>query len=80
MKNMTEKELLFFASRRHTTHTRSLEWKIFVIQLLKGDYYKIRRRQWHPTLVLLPGKSYGQRRLAGYSPRGCKESYRTEVT
>ena len=23
---------------------------------------------------ILPGKSHGQRRLAGYSPRNCKES------
>ena len=23
------------------------------------------RRQWHPTPVLLPGKSYGQRSLVG---------------
>ena len=28
---------------------------------------------WQPTPVLLPGESYGQRSLAGYSPRGCKE-------
>ena len=27
-----------------------------------------RRRQWHPTLVLLPGKSHGQRSLVGCSP------------
>jgi len=26
------------------------------------------------TPVSLPGESHGQRRLAGYSPRGCKES------
>ena len=26
--------------------------------------------QWQPTPVFLPGKSYGQRSLAGYSPRG----------
>ena len=26
------------------------------------------RRQWHPTLVLLPGKSHGQRSLVGCSP------------
>ena len=26
------------------------------------------RRQWHPTPVLLPGESQGQRSLAGYSP------------
>ena len=28
------------------------------------------RRQWHPTLVLLPGESHGQRSLVGYSPWG----------
>ena len=27
-----------------------------------------RRRQWHPTPVLLPGKSHGWRSLAGCSP------------
>ena len=29
-----------------------------------------RRRQWHPTPVLLPGKSHGQRSLIGCSPWG----------
>ena len=33
-----------------------------------------RRRQWHPTPVLLPGKSHGQRSLVGCSPLGCQES------
>ena len=28
------------------------------------------RRKWQPTLVFLPGKSHGQRSLAGYSPWG----------
>ena len=37
-------------------------------------YIYMWRRQWHPTLVLLPGKSHGQRSLAGCSPRGRKES------
>ena len=32
------------------------------------------RRKRQPTLVFLPGQSHGQRSLAGYSPRGCKES------
>ena len=32
------------------------------------------RREWQPTPVFLPGKSLGQRSLAGYSPRGHKES------
>ena len=27
------------------------------------------RRKWQPTPVFLPGKSHGQRSLAGYSPR-----------
>ena len=37
-----------------------------------------RRRQWHPTLVLLPGKSHGQRSLVGCSPWGREESGMTE--
>ena len=36
------------------------------------------RRQWHPTPVLLPGKSHGRRSLVGYSPWGHKESDTTE--
>ena len=32
------------------------------------------RRQWHPTPVLLPGKSHGRRSLVGSSPWGCSES------
>ena len=36
------------------------------------------RRQWHPTPVLLPGKSHGRRSLVGYSPWGCEESGTTE--
>ena len=31
------------------------------------------RREWLPTLLFLPGKSYGQRSLVGYSPWGHKE-------
>ena len=37
-----------------------------------------RRRQWHPTPVLLPGKSHGWRSLVGCSPWGCYKSDRTE--
>ena len=37
-----------------------------------------RRRQWHPTPVLLPGKSYGRRSLVGCSPWGHQESDVTE--
>ena len=36
------------------------------------------QEQWHPTPVLLPGKSHGQRSLVGCSPWGRKESDTTE--
>ena len=36
------------------------------------------RRQWHPTPVLLPGKSHGWRSLVGCSPWGHDESDTTE--
>ena len=32
-----------------------------------------RRRQWHPTPVLLPGESHGRRSLVGCSPWGREE-------
>ena len=37
-----------------------------------------RRRQWHPTSVLLPGKSHGQSSLVGCSPWSREESDTTE--
>ena len=37
-----------------------------------------RRRQWHPTPVLLPGKSHGWRSLVDCSPWGREESDTTE--
>ena len=40
------------------------------------DYH--RRRQWHPTPVLLPGKSHGHRSLVGCSPWDCEKSDTTE--
>ena len=36
------------------------------------------RRQWHPTPLLLPGKSNGHRSLVGFSPSGRYESDMTE--
>ena len=40
--------------------------------------YLFQRRRWHPTPVLLPGKSHGWRSLEGCSPWGCEESDMTE--
>ena len=40
--------------------------------------FVLQRRQWHPTPVLLPGKSHGRRSLVGCSPWGREESDMTE--
>ena len=40
----------------------------------------LRRREWQPTPLSLPGESQGQRSLAGYSPWGHKELDMTEHT
>ena len=47
-------------------------------QQLFMDAYIYWRRQWHPTLVLLPGKSHGRRSLVGCSPWERGESDTTE--
>ena len=45
---------------------------------------QVRRIPWwrtgQPTLVFLSGESHGQRSPIGYSPCGCKESDKTEMT
>ena len=46
--------------------------------LLHGNSKIYWRRRWHPTPVLLPGKSYGWRSLVGCSPWGHEESDTTE--
>ena len=45
---------------------------------LQGASDHARRRQWHPTPVLLPGESHGWRSLVGCSPWGRWESDTTE--
>ena len=55
------------------------------LALVSMLYYKYgkhtdqcQRRQWHPTPVLLPGKSHGWRSLVGCSPWGRSESHMTK--
>ena len=79
--NFTEK-LLLLDSISHqlgykTTFrfiTPQAKWPPFLSSLLVVS----QRRLWHPTPVLLPGKSYGQRSLAGCSPWGREEADTTE--
>ena len=54
----------------------------FITSILYNKFWylvdQIWRRQWHPTPVLLPGKSHGQRSLVGCSPWGFEELDMTE--
>ena len=51
-----------------------MQYHCLMAQLVKNlPAMQERRRQWHPTLVLLPGKSHGRRSLVGYSPWGREE-------
>ena len=64
--------------------------KVFSVQEMTASlqvlwtHYKVHmnsvlwRRQWHPTPVLLPGKSHGWKSLLGCSPWGREESDTTE--
>ena len=47
---------------------KKLKWRIYNLPKVTEI---VLRRQWHPTPVLLPGKSHGRRSLVGCSPWGC---------
>ena len=44
--------------------------RLFATPWIAARQASLRRRQWNPTLVLLPGKSHGRRSLVGCSPWG----------
>ena len=70
------------------THSHILAWRIpWTERSLVGyspyghqelDTTEARRRRWHPTPVLLPGKFHEQRSLVDCSPWGHEESDTTE--
>ena len=51
---------------------------IYILTFGIKIYKKRWKRKWQSTPVLLPGKSYGLRSLAGYSPWCRKDSDTTE--
>ena len=67
------------SSRNHSQHVKPCS-----PELLKSFAYLAvvklvwQRRQWHPTPILLPGKSHGRRSLVDCSPWGLEESNTTE--
>ena len=71
MSTVVSSILVLFAQQGNKLHI-SYFWFFVVPQRV------LRRRQWHPTPVLLPGKSPGWRSLVGCSPWGREESDTTE--
>ena len=63
---------------REESDTARLSNFIFCFFLFLSLTRLQRKRQWHPTPVLLPGKSHGWRSLEGCSPWGHEESDTTE--
>ena len=60
-------KLSFIPSNLHYSTVRL--WFQRIIYLVRSNHSD-RRRQWHPTPALLPGKSHGWRSLVGCSPWG----------
>ena len=51
-------------------HSFQLSQEVEFLQFKQQIEDNCQRRQWHPTPVLLPGKSHGRRSLVGCSPWG----------
>ena len=70
----TQKSLIFLCTNNERGEREIKEIIQFTIASKRIKHIAInlpkeaRRRQWHPTPVLLPGKSHGQRSLVGCSP------------
>ena len=77
--------------QHHSSKASVLQHSVFFIVQLSHTYMttrktialpiwtfvsKVRRRQWQPTPVFLPGESHGQRSLVGYSLWGHKSRTR----
>ena len=71
LRNLTNSCSLVFFNNSHPNRCEVISHQFWFA-------FPCRRRQWHPTPVLLPGKSHGQRSLVGCSPWGREESDTTE--
>ena len=70
--NLTIQAVLAFSAVLHCfPRVLSDLWWLLALAV---QCHQRRQRQWHPTPVLLPGKSHGRRNLVGYSSWGREES------
>ena len=78
----TPREVLFqgFSNHCQLKKKKVLCESLLEKQILKFDNHcsRTRRGRWHPTPVLLPGKSHGWRSLVGCGPWGRWKSDTTE--
>ena len=70
------KYFLIYSNYSSSWKLNSCKWIFFV------SYFHLQpwRREWQPTLVFLPGEFHGRRNLAGYSPRGHKVTWLSDLT
>ena len=61
-------------SKQNNLDIRKNSWRMKMINIKQKYLQNPQRRRWHPTPVLLPGKSHGLRSLVGCSPWG-RESW-----
>ena len=59
-------------------HFSNIRWPYMMGFNFRVSILSYRKRRWHPTSVLLPGKSHGWRSLVSCSPWGHEESDTTE--
>ena len=64
----------WLCGKESSCHSKSLRRHRFNPWMRKISWRKKRQ----PIQIFLPGKSHGQRSWAGYSPKGCNESSKTE--
>ena len=76
--SVMEKETIMPQSLKHGSLIIQYVMESWTDLFTAISHHSVNLDQWHPTPVLLPGKSHGWRSLVDCSPWGCWESDTTE--